>query len=161
MHYVDLKPYKVGDKSFSKLLNVGWLDREIPFPTGNVDEALLEKLHTLTLFDLDQRDANKNGKRFHPSGTCIHTMRIRGNPFLCPFCGEKEISLVDSDGRKMILGRGEMAIPNEEHTQKFAMPTMLYHYIEHHRYLPPDSFLRALEAFPMNEPYDCENDGIW
>jgi hypothetical protein len=159
LHYQDLTPYRVGKQTFQELINIGWLDSGQDYTKGIINHELLDKLRLLTLFDLDQVDLIEGG-RHHPSGICVHTMRIRGNPFLCPFCNNEEISLFDVTGRRMTLGRGEMSIPDVSRKFKFSFPTMLIHYIEKHNYLPQEIFLKALAEFPLNEPYDCETDNI-
>jgi hypothetical protein len=161
MNYDDLKPYIVGNDYINpKNLNVGWIDEHVNYPKGRVSKNILDKLLTLTLFDLDQHPTpRKLGVHSHPSGIVVHKMHVRGSPFACPFC-KKIVELNDNEGRAMVLGRNEMCIPNQGKSVKFSFPTLLYHYIAVHDYLPPRAFLDALDAFDMKTPYDGMHDGI-
>ena len=162
MYYEDLKPYIVGEKYFNpKTLNVGWLDKSVKFPTGKMPRHLIDKLLYLTLFDLDQSvSVNLVGYSKHPKNIIVHHGHIRGNPFVCPFCDGKEISIVDQNARVMHLGGGEMRIPAPNKSVRYAFPTMLYHYITEHDYLPPEEFLDALQRFHLDQSYDCQHDDI-
>ena len=159
MYYDDLKPYKIGKKFYPKTLNIGWLDSGMDYLRGSVPTHLIRKLHELTLLDLDQGDAYKLGIVAHPRNIVVHTMHMRGSPFECPFC-HTVIALIDEQNRIMKLGRNEMNIPIPNRPSfVYNFPTLLYHYITGHNYLPPTEFLEALEAFPMDQPYDCTKEG--
>ena len=162
MHYEDLKPYVIGSNYiYPKMLNIGWLGVGINYPLGNISAVLLSKLKFITLLDLDQsEDSAMPGISIHPLNIIVHTSHCRrGLPFACPFC-EQEIEITDSNDRKMLLGNNEMCIPNKDKTLKYNCPTMLIQYIDKHQYLPPIQFLKALENFDLNVPYDCHRDGI-
>jgi hypothetical protein len=66
------------------------------------------------------------------------------------------IALIDDKNRIMMLGMNEMQIPIPN-TQSYVydFPTLLYHYMTEHDYLPPSEFLEALDVFSLDEPYDC------
>lgn len=155
MYYEDLTHYRIGNKLYSIILNIGWIDINYPFPTGNVSVELINKLLELTLFNLDQHPmADKYGLHTHPKGIIVHTMHMMGSPFECPFCN-KEIEIKDLNKRIMVLGKNEMCLPSYNSNITYNFPTLLYHYISEHHYLPPIEFLKSLDEFNLNQPYSC------
>lgn len=157
MHYEDLKPYKLGDKIYPNIINIGWLDKGIDFNQGDMSQKLTDKLFKLTMFDLDQKLIKNEFGHYvymHPNNIIMHDMHMRGSPFECPLCG-KEIDLIDEYGRVMTLGRNEMYIPAVDGEYSFDFSTLLYHYIAEHKYLPPQLFLDALDSFDLSKPYNC------
>lgn len=118
------------------LLNLGWLERDYPFPTAEINLAEVEKIASLCL-------SPKNGFRgFH----------------LCHFCEAKKKAYVDSSGRTreysvmleqeykshiVPLGSGEIWIKGNSNIV-YVAPTLILHYIMEHGYAMPDDARNAL-----------------
>lgn len=156
MRYPDLAPHITVSENPQVLLNVGWLDGCFEYQQGATDFNLMLKLLTLTLFNLDQRPIAKQfGRHQHPRNIVVHTNHRQGSPFNCPYC-HIPIQLIDDQSRVMYLGRNDMHLPNADRSIIFRFPTLLYHYMIEHNYLPPVDFLNALAAFNLNKSYDCK-----
>lgn len=119
----DLTPYAACDDAEAiglTPLGVGWLDRRRPFATGAAPAGLLERL--LPFCE-------------EPAVVC---------PFVtqqpCPLCGQR-ITL-DLAGRQLPLGQAELRVIGAEDV--YAAPTLIYHFIEAHRYRPPAEFVQAV-----------------
>ena len=126
--FQDLTKYSYNlDKELPNVLNVGWLGKDVGFPRGEVSSSLLRKIKKI----VPQCSVN----------------RMRGyQP--CWFCrGTKGISRVIStiDGDELLLGAAELWVCDGS-TTVFAAPDLIIHYIEEHHYLPPKSFLSAVET---------------
>ena len=160
MRYLDLAPYMIGAKTDPKVLNIGWLDGANDYIKGQLDLNLVLKLLTLTLFNLDQRPINKpSGRHEHAQNIIVHTMHMIGSPVSCPYC-QKPIQLIDDQSRVMYLGKNEMRLPNADRSVTFSFPTLLYHYMVEHYYLPPSDFIDALAAFDLGKSYDCKRQSF-
>jgi hypothetical protein len=123
-YFPDLSKYSYApftNISLGNLTNVGWLDLLKPYPKGKIDEQLLDKI-----FFLCSSPVNKT-RGWHR----------------CPFCGEFPV-IVRRNEKELVLGDAEIRLQGEGGVQ-FAAPTLIYHYIQAHEYLPPDVFLSALK----------------
>lgn len=171
MYYADLTFYRINSAEhknmvdvFPEIINIGWLDKNHSFPTGKIPPALLQKLKQLTLIDLANYKAIKAGTFNEEEAVIVHFMHMRGLPDLCPFCPREHAEIwldseeEESDPRfkKYALGRCEIHIPSADGKYLYASPSMLYHYVAEHDYLPPPQFLEALEAFDMNKPFNID-----
>lgn len=109
-----------------QVLTIGWLAKDKPFTKGKIETELTEKLKLLT--------KSKATANFY-----------RGNPY-CRLC--------DADFRPD-AGLGEIWIP---YTDKmvFAAPTYIYHYVDAHKYLPPQKFIDAVMQVDMNSDWNGE-----
>jgi len=116
-YYADLTKYTyIRWTGVHNALNVGWLDEAIPFPTGEVPQAVIDKLAVL----------------------CSHATMITRGFHLCPFCPSDETAA--GNGEIRVVGKGSVV---------YAAPSLLHHYIAQHNYRPPDEFLAALDASPI------------
>ena len=95
-------------------LNVGWLARGERFATGRTTAAFREKLRALCASPAIRH------RGFHTCefGLCrfVERWAARGN------------------GVIVVEGRGK----------RYAAPTLIYHYVTRHRYLPPPEFIDAV-----------------
>ncbi len=119
---------------------MGWLEKDKPYKTGKVPDGFLSKLSSIILGN-DIVDAQVN--------------RIRSaHPCALSDCGSLEIT----DGEhKVTLGAAEIWIPSIEGGGFFAAPSMIYHYVEKHNYLPPQEFVAAVMAFDLATPYKAQD----
>lgn len=127
MYFPDLSPCRYYG------LSVGWLELGHPYPQGRVPSGFLERL-------LER---------------CRHPdIRHRGAHF-CEFCPSPQIAVAAcvkelANGEQVKLFSGCIRV-HPLQGLAFVAPTMVYHYIEAHRYLPPEAFIRAvIENNPEN-----------
>lgn len=133
MYFPDLSPYTYArETSVPDVLNVGWLDRSVPFSKGGVPEQFLDLL-----------------KGWYRMGR-VHPMRGIYECNLCPavepFLPLHQNPSVDVDGKPSFLGSCEIWIPGREKVI-FASPALIIHYVDKHEYRPPHEFVSAV----MNE----------
>lgn len=130
MHFPDLSPYRYsGAGPFHDVLNVGWLDRAVPFESGLPSVLLAAGLREWF------RIARINQFRG------IHA---------CNLCVEHEWPLppldsypsIDVDGERRMLGNWEIWIPGAL-GKIYAAPALIIHYVEAHGYAPPSEFISA------------------
>ncbi len=127
MYFADLSPCRYYG------LSVGWLEKGHDFPRGTVSDAFLKRL-----LERCRRP----------------TIRHRG-PHCCDFCPslqEARAACVQElpDGQRVSLGSGVIRV-NPRHGVAFVAPTLVYHYIQAHQYLPPQGFIEAvIEDHPEN-----------
>ncbi|WNJ95696.1 hypothetical protein RND59_00805 [Vibrio ruber] len=141
MFYEDLSNYCYYLKTpVATVRNVGWLEKDKPYATGEVLDGFLTKLFSIILGN-DIVDAQVN--------------RIRSaHPCSLSDCGTLGI---EADGRKDSLGAAEIWIPSKDGSDFFAAPSMIYHYVEKHGYLPPKEFVDAVMAFDLAKPYKAQD----
>lgn len=58
-------------------------------------------------------------------------------------------------GQKKLLGMSEIWLPSSSGVI-YAAPSLIYHYMEAHRYLPPQEFLDAVIAFNLDATWNGE-----
>ncbi|MET3722614.1 hypothetical protein [Sphingomonas trueperi] len=135
MFFEDLSGYKYYTKiAVPGVRTVGWLDEEHPFRVGEVDRSLLSKLEKM-MIGSNEVD--------------IHVNKIRSvHP--CNICGDDDFAR-----SKLKIGSTELWIPDGD-GGFYASPSMIFHYISDHSYLPPDEFIKALENFNLNERYNAQ-----
>jgi hypothetical protein len=131
MYFQDLSPYEYREKDkASNLFNIGWLDDEHDFPKGCSDDLFLDKILYL----------------------CMKPVNITRGYHICPFCtyNSKE-ELFAAMGYKTMykgvpvyFGSAEIRV-NGLDGKVYAAPTLIYHYIKEHGYLPPQEFIDAVE----------------
>lgn len=129
-YYEDLTPYNYHHYSV-KELNVGWLEKEHEFNTGNVPEGFLDRLKTIS-----------NKPMFQTRGFQ-----------LCHFCKEQ---IVDNK-IKCATSSNEIRIVSAD-GKIYASPMMIIHYVESHNYLPPQEFVDAVMNGPL--PGSNEYDDV-
>jgi hypothetical protein len=141
MYYSDLLQYTYKlSKPIPALLNVGWLDNVKNFSKGEVPSVFSEKLKSLII------------------GSAVfdaHFNRIRGiHP--CGLCGEQHMTVI-SEGREEILGMSEVLVPSQQIGAYYASPSLIYHYVTEHNYLPPEEYINAVLAVDITQLYFAED----
>ena len=128
-YYPDLSPYTYGGET-PGLINIGWLAFDKPFPKGTVDAKILAKIGKL----------------------CKAPANLMRGSHTCPWCFPPGLSLYPmikedylGDGQLRMLGNGEIHVSAGGIYWIYAAPTLIYHYILRHPYLPPKEFLDAVE----------------
>jgi hypothetical protein len=102
--------------------NVGWLDREHSFPTGDVPHDLVEKLRACCAV------LHNPMRGYHLCELCA--LPTRGVPEVC-------------GGKLVKLGCAEIRVEGKAGVV-YCAPNLILHYVTTHRYLPPAEFLEAL-----------------
>lgn len=121
--YPDLSAYIYGQIT-EPMLNVGWLGGDSSYPVGEVATEVRDRLVCLAKSPVNM---------------------TRGLHY-CEFCdAQSPIVVSKSDDPECVayLGAGEIHVRGENAV--FAAPTLIVHYIDAHRYLPPSVFLEALD----------------
>jgi len=99
----------------TELINVGWLDIEHEFTTGEVPAEFVVKLKYL----LDHH----------------RTMHTRGW-HECPYCEEAKAGYIKENS-----GTAEIRVPSGNIL--YCCPELIYHYVLEHGYKPPQEFIDA------------------
>lgn len=138
-YFEDLSLYeycKGSERADLPVLNIGWLDKSEPFPSGVTGQKFQERLFSYCL--------DKN------------VVYITRGFHFCNLCGQSGIEWAQNrqnyygDGSKcMSLGFGEIRIIGN--SSIYAAPTLIYHYVNEHSYLPPDEFINAVLYGPKPE----------
>lgn len=141
MYFKDLSPYTYKlSTPIKSISNIGWLDSSGNFSTGKVSDNFLSKLESIivgnTIFD-----ASFN--------------RIRGL-HSCNICSEIGLE-VYSGGCSEVLGMSEILIPDVSGNGYFASPSLIYHYISVHNYLPPKAYLNAVLSIDTERNFSAED----
>ena len=122
MHYADLTPFEYNSAYVG--LNVGWLDGDHSFPTGDVPAGFLDALFAVIA-----------------SGD--YTRCAAAGAHMCNICDSRQ-AIYEHNGDEIMVGNSEIAIPHEG--VNYIAPSLIYHYVESHRYLPPEAFVRGVLA---------------
>jgi hypothetical protein len=143
-YHEELSPYHYGmDCNFPEVKNIGWLHKAYEFKVGEINLAFLNKLKELIL----------NSNR----ATCdVLVDRLRGS-CQCPICGENELKI--SNGNNcFLLGSAEAWIPdNKLEGHYFATFGLIIHYIEKHKYQPPQDFIDSVLALNINADFNAQS----
>jgi hypothetical protein len=132
MYYPDLTPYVYYQK-FGTLvpilhdpntLNVGWLDRTQPYPQGETSEEFQDRLFEF----------------------CQSPVMVTRGVHQCSFCEFR--GKTARGGKELWLGHAEIRVIGKGR-KIYAAPTLVYHYVVAHKYLPPDEFIQALLEGPL------------
>lgn len=129
-YYADLSPchYFPSDLD-GRLLAVGWLDAEFPYPKGNVDAQFMAKL--VELFVNVWQPGLFMGR--HECQFC----RFTGGPTAFEF-----------KNNTVCIGASNLFVPASGFI--YVAPSLILHYIDSHGYAPPEAFQRAvMECPPM------------
>lgn len=143
MYFEDLSSYRYcldAPPFLCNVLNIGWLDSSHPFTVGELAPSVVSKLARLVARAYPNVDVHVNRMR------CIHP---------CNLCGEELIQLGSYHGKPDFFGVSEIWIPADD--LWYAAPSMVVHYIETHRYLPPAEFVAAVEGLRVSEPYSAQD----
>lgn len=125
--YLDMSEYsykKGPNERPSK--NIGWLGRDVPFPTGRVHRDIISRLEILS---------------------CIRFNQTRGF-CKCPLCGADMVA--NSFGA--LLGSAEIKVFFQ--STLYSSPNLIVHFIKEHSYLPPEEYIDAVSC--MEDPMSNE-----
>jgi hypothetical protein len=120
MYFADLSPCRYYG------LSVGWLEKGHDFTRGAVPSGFLERL-------LER---------------CRHpAIRHRG-AHLCEFCPSLEHAQAAcvrelANGERVFVGSGFIRV-HPKQGLAFVAPTLVFHYVQDHGYLPPQTFIEAV-----------------
>jgi hypothetical protein len=125
MYFADLTPYEYGRETRRKgMLNVGWLSKSHDFPTGPVSSEFVNALRRLVTSPVNL---------------------YRGYHY-CEFCpgpavtlGSGNVDLIDVQTK----GNGEIRV-TDSIGNTYVAPVLICHYVEMHRYRPPEIFVHAV-----------------
>jgi hypothetical protein len=138
MHYPDLSPYgHPPSESPPKLFAVGWLEPGFEYRQGDVGAGFVRKLADL-LVNPWQPAIAMGG---HRCGFC----RLTGGP-----ASFRLGSLASSSEVRM--GVSNLWLPAEGFL--FVAPSLILHYMDAHRYSPPEEFQAAVMACPPMRSMD-------
>lgn len=141
MFFDDLSNYSYYlTKPVVTVRNIGWLAKDAPFKTGVTNDAFLEKLACLIVGN-DMVDIHVNRTR------SAQPCNISGCTSLDVKAGEKSET----------LGASEIWIPVKGVAEYFAAPSMIYHYVDEHYYVPPVEFINAVLDFDLSIPYKAQD----
>ena len=134
-YFSDLAPYSflvAKEKVSPNLLNVGWLSSSHAFHKAAVDPQLLEI----------------------PLRLCRKPVRLTRGFHRCDLCSISQYPMISMtvDGNEIRLGNGEIRVSGANGIV-YATPTLICHYINKHKYCPPEEFLDAVALlFPSSFP---------
>ena len=117
MFYPDLTPFEYSSTYTG--LNVGWLEKGNKFPKEEPSAEFLDALHDVI--------ASGSFKKSICAG--LH---------FCTLCRFRK-NFAQRNGNEISMGNSEIAIPYRRKT--YIAPSLVYHYVSSHRYLPPEPFI--------------------
>jgi hypothetical protein len=115
-YFADMTPHTYTRTGLSSALNIGWLDASFPFAQGDVPPTVLRTLQNL----------------------CDKPLHLHRGFHECQFCPR-----APSTKEVTCRGNGQIRIEGEGGVI-FVAPTMIYHYVSAHHYLPPAAFIAAV-----------------
>lgn len=140
MYYADISRYAKNMKApLESVRNAGWLDSEHDFEKGDPPQEFLAKL----------------GSVISSFGALnVHVNRIRGmHP--CSLCKQRGPFKIGQNG--IAIGSSMLWIPEIEQGRYWAAPSLIYHYVEEHAYLPPEGFIRAVMVLSLDATYNGQD----
>jgi hypothetical protein len=125
MYFPDLTPYSYHrPEEEPDTVNIGWLQRDFPFPKGDVSSEFLDRL-----FAICRDKWFKMHRGFHG----------------CEFCSTAPDGppLVKRNNSEARLGYAEIRV-RHPNGKVFGSPSLIYHYVSDHQYCPPQEFIEAV-----------------
>jgi hypothetical protein len=118
------------------VLNIGWLDDSHTYSQGESPDDFIARLWIFC------RSTVNNTRGFHE----------------CPFCNVDPPAylLVQQGDEQIGMGSGEVWIFGGN-GQAYAAPSLIYHYVVNHRYMPPEEFIQATLESPLPESLEYDN----
>jgi hypothetical protein len=109
-------------------LSVGWLETGHSYTQGEITGEFMARLWTLGRAPVNLM------RGFHE----------------CDFCSDPSFSYlnVHKGDEELGMGNGEIWVFGDD-GKVYVAPTLIYHYITQHRYLPPEPFVRAVLEAPL------------
>jgi hypothetical protein len=118
-----------------RALSVGWLSVHHPFETGDFPTELLDRLATVARTPVNLL------RGLHDCDICSPALRI-GSLWITEGLRGNRVRVA---GHDIEVGNGEIQLMGEGDTV-YVAPTMIFHYIVDHRYLPPEEFIEAVRV---------------
>jgi hypothetical protein len=144
VYYADLSPYEYsthhGPLPFviAEVLNVGWLEAEYPHTQGEIHAEAIPKLGAMIASQKTRLAASKG---FHE----------------CSFCDASASQIMVYDRNEYRLGNTQIWLPSTSKAGViYAAPTLIYHYVVHHAYLPPLEFVHSVIHFDFDSDWDAQ-----
>ncbi len=131
MYFQDLTPFKYStDERCGNAQNVGWLSIEHEFPRGDTPEEFRRVLRLLSAESVNQ---------------CMGWHD-------CEFCETPPQKLsfwrrAPTRSNSAAKGNGEIHVPTAHGDIVYVAPQLVAHYVEEHRYRPPNEFVEAVLAY--------------
>jgi hypothetical protein len=126
-YFEDGTVYGYLDEFADGSVNVGWLDASVPFPTGDVPDAFVDRITELC------RQPVNLMRGWHYCNLCPRTTNSDLPPPTTAGVPEDDYP----------VGDGEIRVPGTEGV-RYAAPDMLVHYVRVHGYRPPHVFVDAV-----------------
>jgi hypothetical protein len=104
--------------------NIGWLSQEHEFKRQESPSDILDIVWSFCKISVAQTRG-------------IHE---------CELC-QNETHYAQRNAERLLIGSSEIRVFSDDGTI-YAAPTLIYHYMQVHNYMPPDEFLRALKNGP-------------
>jgi hypothetical protein len=125
-YYEDLSTYTYHNSAFyiPGTKNIGWLALGHDFPTATPTEQFLDYIWEFCKISVAQMRG-------------VHE---------CEFCHNIGSYYAERRGEKLLLGTSEIRVFSRDRI--YAAPSLIYHYINFHRYSPPNEFVRAVLCGP-------------
>lgn len=130
-YYEDETPYRYMSEFVDRALNIGWLDKSVPYQTGEVPGIFAEKLTELARHPINLT------RGWHYCNLCH---RPSQSEFPQP------VTVHSSEGDFQV-GHGEIRV-NGKNGIRYAAPDMIIHYVLDHGYRPPAEFIDAVLSQP-------------
>ena len=132
-YFEDMSPCTYFDRWSDRLVSVGWLAPEREFVTGDVSKEFFDALFSMLK------------KPWQPFVTAGHEP--------CRFCrfthGTTMLKYLDGE---VSIGTNNLFVPDGE--RAFVAPSSIIHYIDSHRYRPPEEFQAAVLRESSSTPID-------
>ena len=144
MFFEDLSNYSYYLKQpLNDVKNVGWLAANQSFSAGKPLTDFLLKLEKI----IASQDLVN-----------VHVNQIRG---VHPCSLSSSCKGIVIGGGKIGLGSSEIWIPSAaDGKQYFASPSLIFHYIRDHNYIPPEEFIEAVEKMRLDTPFKAQDKYI-
>ena len=125
-YFEDLTPYGYGlkiVKDNTPELNVGWLEKNKPYPIGETSQKFKDRLSIFC------------SKEF--------LVGLTKGVHECEFCSPEVVI----EGTRLVVGNGEIRVIGK--SAIYAAPELIFHYVVNHHYKPPDEFINAVLTGPQ------------
>jgi len=158
-YFEDLSPYSYSHSGVRPdTLNIGWLDKQKPFPTGGIAESGFAGIVSW----IRRKPSPKVGvpkaflEKLWPYCK-LRVVQMRGF-HVCEFCDlpNNPFPTYQFQDEEIKLGSAEIRIFGDD-GKIFASPNLIFHYVRDHHYLPPESFIQAVLSSPGPESQDYLN----
>jgi hypothetical protein len=131
MYFPDRSPYSyLAEAPEDNAFNIGWLDRTVPYQTGDVPADFV-----VALKDVCRSGVNRT-RGLHQCNLCPADQGTTWPP--------SPTTIRGSTG-DYVVGGAEIRV-NGRDGIVFASPDMIIHYVEAHGYRPPEEFIEAVLA---------------